>query len=238
MRTGQHGHRTRQRTRGATPYELKPSEHSSHAAILKLVGQTAGGTAIDVGCATGYLASAMTARGWRVIGIEPDRTSAAMAAEHCAAVHGVAVEAVDFTTLPKANVIVFGDVLEHLVDPLRVLTAAKSALTADGTVVVSLPNVANVIVRLSLLMGRFDYSDRGILDRTHLRFFTKRTAIALARDAGLTVDTVMVTPIPVELVFPLLARRAFRPLLAALHVCTRLAPRLLGYQFVFSATGE
>ena len=68
---------------------------------------------------------------------------------------------------------VFGDVLEHLRDPLAVLMEFTESLKDDGVVIISLPNIANIYVRLNLLIGRFDYQDRGILDRTHIRFFTR-----------------------------------------------------------------
>jgi hypothetical protein len=69
-------------------------------------------------------------------------------------------------------------------------------------VIVSVPNVAHVWVRLSLLVGRFDHADRGILDRTHLRFFTRRTLLELLRGAGLGVVELAVTPVPLPLVVP------------------------------------
>ncbi len=65
--------------------------------------------------------------------------------------------------------------LEHLSDPLAALVVGQPASRPGGVVIVSVPNVAHLWVRLSLLAGRFDYADRGILDRTHLRFFTRRT---------------------------------------------------------------
>jgi SAM-dependent methyltransferase len=81
------------------------------------------------------------------------------------------------------------DVLEHLVDPLKVLTQITRRMQQSGTVIVSLPNVAHASVSIPLLLkGRFEYQDAGILDRTHLRFFDRRSAIALLNKAGLTVS--------------------------------------------------
>ena len=84
--------------------------------------------------------------------------------------------------------IVMLDVLEHLADPERVLREAAEVLEPRGRIVVSLPNVANLSVRIGLLFGRFRYGDRGILDRGHLRFYTRRTARELVerRDSGLS----------------------------------------------------
>ena len=91
-------------------------------------------------------------------------------------------------------------------------------------------------MRLHLLAGHFDYTERGILDRTHLRFFTRRTLIKMVNAAGLQVERIHPTSIPLELVHPFFiesaAGRASQRLLAWL---TRLFPTLLGYQFVLKA---
>jgi SAM-dependent methyltransferase len=88
------------------------------------------------------------------------------------------------------DVVLLGDILEHLRDPLGSLRQAVSKLKPSGYVVTSLPNVAHGDVRLSLMRGRFRYADTGLLDRTHLRFFTAETARRLHDEAGLCiVDT-------------------------------------------------
>ena len=85
------------------------------------------------------------------------------------------------------DVIVFADVLEHLRDPERVLRSLAPFLARGGRVLASIPNVAHWSIRWRLLAGRWQYQDRGILDRTHLRFFTRETALALFASAGLAV---------------------------------------------------
>jgi hypothetical protein len=127
-------------------------------------------------------------------------------------------------------------VLEHLRDPAAALVALRCSLAAGGQVVISVPNVAHAWVRLSLLAGRFDYAERGILDRTHLRFFTRRTLGALVTGAGLRVMRMMSTPAPLYQVVP---ERWHGRALAALHALNaasaRALPRLLAYQFVILA---
>jgi SAM-dependent methyltransferase len=129
--------------------------------------------------------------------------------------------------------IIYGDVLEHLSDPTAVLRALDQFLAPGGAVIVSVPNVAHLWVRLSLLVGRFDYADRGILDRTHLRFFTRRTLLELLRSAGLRVDELAVTPVPLPLVVP---PRWHGRVLAGVHALSAGAARAwpggLAYQFV------
>ena len=127
----------------------------------------------------------------------------------------------------------YGDVLEHLSDPLAALVALNRALAADGLVIASVPNVAHLWVRLQLLAGRFEYADRGILDRTHLRFFTRRTFVALLAQAGLAVEELAVTPVPLPLVVP---DRLHGAWLYGLHAASAAASRGwksgLAYQFV------
>src|SRR5206468_5252051 len=94
------------------------------------------------------------------------------------------------------DAIVYADVLEHLTDPLRVISDLDRHLAPDGFVIVSVPNIAHLYIRLLLLFGRFDYIDRGILDRTHLRFFTARSLRDFIADAGLVVERFTATPAP------------------------------------------
>ncbi len=85
------------------------------------------------------------------------------------------------------------DVLEHLIDPGTVLNHLISILKPGGTIIVSLPNVSRISIALRLLMGNFDYTDAGIMDRTHLRFFTPKSAVRLLNDAGFCVTKALVT---------------------------------------------
>jgi SAM-dependent methyltransferase len=82
------------------------------------------------------------------------------------------------------DVVVFGDVLEHLRDPMHVLRQARPLLRRGGYVVISTPNIAHGDVRLALLSGRFNYTKVGILDDTHVRFFTRDSLVASLHDAG------------------------------------------------------
>ena len=185
-----------------SPYQLKSDPYSSHAVILARLGDGHGRRALDVGAADGFLAELLTRQGWQVTALERDPAQAAKARGRC---HEVIVADLD-QAAPRLqgffDAIVYGDVLEHLNDPLPVLVALDRALAAGGRVIVSVPNVAHLWVRLSLALGRWNYTDRGILDRTHLRFFTKRTFAALLRDAGLSVEELVATPVPLPLVVP------------------------------------
>jgi hypothetical protein len=118
--------------------------------------------------------------------------------------------------------------------PEDLLAEAKKVLAKDGKIVVSVPNVANITVRLALLFGRWEYTERGILDRTHFRFFTRKSARRFLEENGCKILDVRTTVMPVELVLGL---SPTNPLMRAINgllgIATRIAPRLLGYQFVF-----
>lgn len=216
-----------------SPYQLKSDPHSSHAVILARLGEGRGRRALDVGAADGFLAELLTRQGWQVTALERDPTQAAKARGRC---HEVIVADLD-AAAPRLEgtfaAIVYGDVLEHLSDPLPVLVALNRSLAPGGRVIVSVPNVAHLWVRLSLLLGRWDYAERGILDRTHLRFFTRRSFVRFLGDAGLAVEELVATPLPLPLVVP---PRLHGGLLDAVHGLSAVAARVwkggLAYQLV------
>jgi len=158
---------------------------------------------------------------------------AELARPHCRRMLVGDIETLEVDTLGQFDAIVFGDVLEHLRNPRSVLEQLSKLLKPGGRILISLPNVANIWVRLNLLFGRFNYTRVGIFDESHLRFFTLKTAKELAADAGLDVISASATPIPLPLILPATSKgRAF----SFLHVLnwglTRLRKTLLGYQFI------
>jgi len=223
----------------ASPYRLKDDPHSSHSLILARLGDGRGRQALDVGAADGFLAERLTAQGWSVTALERDPELAAGARGRCKEVVVADLEAAAPLLHGPFDAIVYGDVLEHLSDPRTVLAALDRTLAPGGTVIVSVPNVAHLWVRLSLLVGRFDYAERGILDRTHLRFFTRRTLVELLRGAGLAVVELATTPVPLPLVVP---PRWHGPWLERVHALSAGAargwPGGLAYQFVAVCRAE
>jgi 2-polyprenyl-3-methyl-5-hydroxy-6-metoxy-1,4-benzoquinol methylase len=217
----------------ASTYRLKDDPYSSHSLILSRLGEGRGRRALDVGAADGFLAERLTAHGWNVTALERDPELAARAHGRCKEVVVADLEAPPPLLHGPFDAIVYGDVLEHLSDPRAVLATLGGNLASGGTVVVSVPNVAHLRIRLSLMMGNFDYMDRGILDRTHLRFFTRRTFVELLRSAGLAIAELAVTPVPLPLVVPRRWHGRALDLVHALSAVTARAwPGGLAYQFV------
>ncbi|KYC39083.1 methyltransferase [Scytonema hofmannii PCC 7110] len=179
--------------------EADLGENLSVKKMLRLVGENK--QVVDFGCATGYFARWLTHRGCQVTGVEINSNAAQVAKSYC---EQVIVADLDFTSLVEIlpnqtfDVAVFGDVLEHLRDPWRVLQQARQILKPEGYVVVSIPNIAHGAIRLALLQGRFEYMAQGILDNTHLRFFTYRTVKELLESSGYFIDVMERTKLPIS----------------------------------------
>ncbi len=217
-------------------YLFKADPHSSHSIILGWLGDGGGRRLLDVGAAEGLLSRPLAERGWRVTAIEADPAAARTGASVCERML-VADLNRDMPDLDGPfDVILCADVLEHLVDPATVLRRLNRHLAPQGLVVVSVPNVAHLWIRLLLLSGRFEYGDRGILDRTHLRFFTARSLRRLLDEVGLAVVRRTATPVPLPQLVPPGWQGAW---LAVAHAASawsaRRLPRLLGYQLLVLA---
>ena len=165
--------------------------------IVKLIAP--GSTVLDVGCATGYLAELLRPQNCVVTGIDNNAEAAKTARKHCAEVIVADLETQSLPALfkrKKFDVVVFADVLEHLKSPGDVLQAAHRIVKPGGHVVASIPNIAHGAIRLALLAGNFDYTELGILDDTHLRFFTAKTLEEMFLATGYHIEQVDRTTVP------------------------------------------
>jgi 2-polyprenyl-3-methyl-5-hydroxy-6-metoxy-1,4-benzoquinol methylase len=210
---------------GYVPLNVQP--HSGHAKLLALVGS--GKRVLDVGCSSGYLARPLVATGCTVVGLERDPDAAEAAREVCEEVLVGDVETMELPFEPGSfDVVLCGDLIEHLRDPDAFLVRMRPLLRESGRLVLSTPNVANWAMRLGLLAGRWRYTERGILDRTHTHFFTRKTLEQTLERAGYRIVAFEVTaPVP-GIGTPIVERAA--------HALARLRPSLLAYQFVVAAT--
>jgi SAM-dependent methyltransferase len=217
-------------------YEFKPFKYSSHYWILNaLRGEKKPVRILDVGTASGYLGKSWRKIGHYIAGIEYNAAAAEKAREYYDAFQVADVESFEFPYRREFDYIVFADVLEHLRDPAAVLRRCLPALKESGKIIISVPNIANWIIRLGLLFGKFDYMDRGILDRTHLRFFTMRSLKQLMGEVSCEVLDAIPTPLPVQLVLPFTASNIFAPLHEAHYALTRCWKTFFAYQFVIVA---
>ena len=217
-------------------YRLKPFKYSSHYWILEFIARISRPARIlEIGTADGYLGAILKEQGHFLVGVEQSGELAEKARAHYDRFHVVDIEHFDFSTDDHFDIIVFADVLEHLRDPATVLQRSLASLTPHGQIIVSVPNVANFFVRGCLLLGRFEYADRGILDRTHLRFFTLATLRKLLAECSCRCVEITATPIPIQLVIPVVENRLFLPLHEIHYFLVRLWKTFFGYQFVIRA---
>ncbi len=142
---------------------------------------------LDVGCASGFLGYALKIKNnAEVWGIEISKDAAEKAMHKIDKVIIKPVEeAIDYLPDNYFDTIICADVLEHLIDPEEVLKKLKSKLTALGEIIISVPNINHISVILGLLNCNFEYDEAGILDKTHLRFFTKASFLKMLRRCGL-----------------------------------------------------
>ncbi len=178
--------------------EVDPNaENNPHSHALRIVG--AGHRVLEVGCSTGYVTEHLVAAGNTVVGVEIDPEAALLAERFAERVHVADLDLVPVSSVEheRFDVIVLGDVLEHLRDPDAALRDLLTLLDPDGRVVISIPNVAHADLRLLLLEGRWTYQDTGLLDRTHLRFFTRESLREFLAAHGLTatrLERVIINP--------------------------------------------
>lgn len=205
------------------------SHHLLAATVLDVAPP--GARVLECGVSSGYFAALLVRAGLRVDGHELDPEAGERARTVCERVYIGDLNAFDPDELDGTyDVLLFGDTLEHLPDPAAVLRGLAAHLAPDGALILSIPNIANWAIRLALLAGRFDYTDRGIMDRTHLRFYTQRTLTLMLQDAGFSIERMIVT-VPVPLVkTERLGRFA--------HQIGNLRPTLAGHGFIVTARAQ
>jgi 2-polyprenyl-3-methyl-5-hydroxy-6-metoxy-1,4-benzoquinol methylase len=172
-------------TLSAARYETPLGEKfGRNLVFVELAAQ--GRRILEFGCATGFISRHLAERGCQVTGVEIDAEAAEQARQWCEKVCVADLNSLDWVQAVGRDfdTILFGDVLEHLVHPERALREASEALSPNGRVIICLPNIAHWSVRVGLLLGRFDYTSTGILDVTHLRFFTLKTARTFIEDSN------------------------------------------------------
>lgn len=152
--------------------------------LLNLLSPTPG-RILDCGCGAGDNARILSERGWRVTCVTIDPREQDSVRQFCESVHLADLE----NGLPQDlnglfDAVLASHVLEHLAKPERLLQDVSKLLSPGGILAVALPNIAHYSQRMSLMRGRFSYTETGQLDRTHLRFYTHGTAIQLLEQSG------------------------------------------------------
>ena len=192
---------------------------------------------LDVGCGGGALAGALKAAGAAyVAGIEANPGAAARAREHLdELVAGSVLDADLPFAAGEFDYVIFGDVLEHLVDPAAALRRCLPYLAPDGRVIVSVPNIRFYAVLLRLAFDRWSYAEAGIRDRTHVRIFTRHSLLATLAAEGLEVERLERNYRLFEDQSEIGRLGALATRVARATIAPRLAPDLMAYQYLVVA---
>ena len=228
------GFTTGEACRMSEEYALKEAEGSSHTEILKLLDGSEPLRILDVGCSGGRLAEQLRERGHHVTGIDlADTPEVSQRVD--AFVRADLEQGIPNEVGSDYDVVIAADVIEHLRNSDQLLRQIAERLHPEGRLLLSVPNFGHWYPRLRSLLGIFDYDQRGILDKTHVRFYTRRSLLKQVRKAGYQVQAMRVTGLPIDILHsrPSLLKRA---VVAVDSLLVRLRPTLFGYQFVLSLT--
>jgi glycosyltransferase involved in cell wall biosynthesis len=213
-------------------YAFKEGEGSSHDVILGMMAGLPPSRVLDLGCSGGLFASHVRAAGHNVTGVDlvevpgvRERTDHFIKSRLEEGIPGEAGDGFD--------VVVAADVIEHLPQPELVLRDMCRVLRPGGQVLLSVPNFEHWYPRFRVAAGLFGYDRRGILDETHLRFFTRRTLRRLVRASGFDILEEHATGVPLKTISGGPSGRAIRVIDKLL---VRSRPTPFGYQFVMRLT--
>jgi 2-polyprenyl-3-methyl-5-hydroxy-6-metoxy-1,4-benzoquinol methylase len=190
---------------------------------------------LEVGCNTGNLGySLIKNKSCKVYGLDYSKKAINIAKKRLTK---AIVFDLETYSIPYKNetfdIIIFADVLEHIRYPEKTITDYKKTLKKDGIIIASIPNVANINIRWNLFWGNWNYKEWGILDKTHMRFFTKKTIKQLFNDQNYKIIKITSTP-GANFIF----LRHFKPLIKIKEIICKIYPKLLALQFIVIAKNK
>lgn len=214
-------------------YTRKLSPYSSHEQIIKLLDKP--GKALDMGAGEGLLTEGLARKGIQSTGVDSAAPETMAGKFHAYIQCNLeSPEALHFGR--EFDYVILADVVEHIRNAETLLKHVRCFLKPNGKVIISVPNIAIWFYRLSLLCGRFNYGDKGILDKTHTRLYTLDSIRQLVEGAGYVVKKEAFTGLPFEVVFESIGRSKLLQMIDALYfLCVKVWPRMFAYQIVLEA---
>jgi len=218
------------------PYAIKRSLFSCHYYAARLIGRDQ--RVLEVGSGSGAFGAELVRAGNYLVGVD-SQPEVPLEAGYGNVIQADLERGVGEGLIKSGQLfdrILLLDTIEHLRDPRKLLADCKTLLDTRGRLIVSIPNAVNLTVRLMILFGNFRYSDRGILDWSHLRFFTRRSIRALLEQYGFRIADQHYTVIPLERMFPVKSDNALlRFANRVLRGITTVLPGLFAYEIVLVA---
>ena len=216
-------------------YQFDVESEGIASRVVRLAGMDK--RVLELGCYSGHMSKILVDRGCDVVGLEMDAEAAAAARNICTQVYEVDLDDDKWVTLlkdqPKFDVVIAADVLEHLRDPGKCLSRVRGLMKENASLIVSTPNIAHGGVIASLMQGHFKYRDTGLLDRTHVHFFTEQSLRDLLKEQGFVIghfDFVEAGPDHPEF------SEYWNQLTPELRDTILRMPNAMAFQFVVSAT--
>lgn len=169
---------------------FNPRKYESHALIYSFIYPNS--TILDIGCATGYMAQELQKKKCKTWGIDIDENAVNKAKHYLEKGYIASIDDINTLGLKKNffDYILLQDVLEHIVDGEAALECLKKYLKKDGKILISTPNIAHITPRLNLLCGKFDYTDTGVMDKTHVHFYTRNSLVELLKRLHIRIDDI------------------------------------------------
>ena len=191
---------------------------------------------MDLGCSDGSLTSEFKKQGHHVIGVDLNH-HAGIDENVDAFIQCNLDEGLPGGLPDNIDIVVCADVLEHVRNPQQILEELSIKMNRGGVVIASIPNFGHWYPRIRTALGLFDYDRRGILDDTHVRFFTRRSFERTARSAGYNVKRIGYTGLPFDITSRggsgALLSLVLRPFAIIDRILVKVRPQLFAYQFLY-----
>ena len=214
-------------------YQLKPSDDSSHGRISKLLACRPPSRILDLGCSSGLLSERLLEMGHEVVGVDVNELEGVR--ERTSSFFKVDLnDGIPSEVGSGFDIVLAADVLEHVVNPGQLMNQIRSVLNPAGTALLCVPNIAHWYPRFRSTLGMFDYDQRGILDATHLRFFTRRSLGRLVHRGGFAIRRIEPLGLPLDALG--VDGTKARTLRLADRLLAGLWPTMFSYQFLVEAT--
>ena len=162
--------------------------HTRLKRILDLVGGISGKKVLDIGCARGYVGSRIKAMGNYVVGVDIAESAVKEAEKVLDKTYVFDLEGSWPDLGNKFDLAILPEILEHVFDPIEVLKKVFSALDDDGEIIITTPNLLLWTNRIKIMFGKFEYTDQGLMDFGHIRFFTYKYLNKVLKDSGFKIE--------------------------------------------------